>query len=165
MALSRSRWWTSCPSGSRASSLASSASFLALSLDGLPFSWNHLLTLCFHRSNQDIVNQAVLEVSDQMLYDIENNRAPYKHGPLDPRLVSSASFASILVFVLVPGQDAQLTRFQGTSSKIGKCATCMQPLQLCTGHFGHIRLPLPVFHIGYLRFIQMILQNICKVRY
>ncbi|CAK7208262.1 DNA-directed RNA polymerase III subunit C1 (rpo31) [Sporothrix bragantina] len=88
------------------------------------------------QSNQDIVNQAVLEVSDQMLYDIENNRAPYKHGPLDPRL--------------------------GTSSKIGKCATCMQPLQLCTGHFGHIRLPLPVFHIGYLRFIQMILQNICK---
>ncbi|OAA54075.1 DNA-directed RNA polymerase III subunit RPC1 [Niveomyces insectorum RCEF 264] len=88
------------------------------------------------QSNQDIVNQAVLEVSDQMLYDIENNRAPYKHGPLDPRL--------------------------GTSSKIGKCATCMQPLQLCTGHFGHIRLPLPVFHIGYLRFVQMILQNICK---
>lgn len=41
----------------------------------------------------------------------------------------------------------------------------MQPLQLCTGHFGHIRLPLPVFHIGYLRFIQMILQNICKVCY
>ncbi len=39
----------------------------------------------------------------------------------------------------------------------------MQPLQLCTGHFGHIRLPLPVFHIGYLRFIQTILQNICKV--
>lgn len=88
------------------------------------------------QSNQDIVNQAVLEVSDQMLYDIENNRAPFKHGPLDPRL--------------------------GTSSKMGKCATCMQPLQLCTGHFGHIRLPLPVFHIGYLRFIQMILQNICK---
>lgn len=88
------------------------------------------------QSNQDIVNQAVLEVSDQMLYDIENNRAPYKHGPLDPRL--------------------------GTSSKSGKCATCMQPLQLCSGHFGHIRLPLPVFHIGYLRFIQMILQDICK---
>lgn len=30
------------------------------------------------------------------------------------------------------------------------------------GHFGHVRLPLPVFHIGYLKYIQSTLQNICK---
>ncbi|KND88847.1 DNA-directed RNA polymerase III subunit RPC1 [Tolypocladium ophioglossoides CBS 100239] len=88
------------------------------------------------QSNQDIANQAVLEASDRLLYDIENNRAPYRHGPLDPRL--------------------------GTSSKIGKCATCQDSLQNCTGHFGHVRLPLPAFHIGYLRFIMSILQDICK---
>ncbi|GJN86683.1 DNA-directed RNA polymerase III largest subunit [Purpureocillium lilacinum] len=88
------------------------------------------------QSNQDIANQAVLEVSDRLLYDIENNRAPYRHGPLDPRL--------------------------GTSSKIGKCATCQDSLQNCTGHFGHVRLPLPAFHIGYLRFVMSILQEICK---
>ncbi|TDZ24948.1 DNA-directed RNA polymerase III subunit rpc1 [Colletotrichum orbiculare MAFF 240422] len=88
------------------------------------------------QSNQDIANQAVLEVSDRLLYDIENNRAPYQHGPLDPRL--------------------------GTSSKTGKCATCHEALQNCTGHFGHVRLPLPAFHIGYLRFVMMILQDICK---
>lgn len=39
------------------------------------------------QSNQDIVNQAVLEVSDRMLYDIENERKPSQHGPLDTRLV------------------------------------------------------------------------------
>ncbi|KAK2738077.1 DNA-directed RNA polymerase iii largest [Colletotrichum kahawae] len=88
------------------------------------------------QSNQDIANQAVLEVSDRLLYDIEKNRAPYQHGPLDPRL--------------------------GTSSKTGKCATCQESLQNCTGHFGHVRLPLPAFHIGYLRFVMMILQDICK---
>ncbi|KJZ77416.1 DNA-directed RNA polymerase III subunit RPC1 [Hirsutella minnesotensis 3608] len=88
------------------------------------------------QSNQDIANQAVLEVSDRLLYDIEKNRAPYRHGPLDPRL--------------------------GTSSKIGKCATCHDSLQDCIGHFGHVRLPLPAFHIGYLRFIMSILQEICK---
>ncbi|RCI12924.1 hypothetical protein L249_0585 [Ophiocordyceps polyrhachis-furcata BCC 54312] len=87
-------------------------------------------------SNQDITNQAVLEVSDRLLYDIENNRAPYRHGPLDPRL--------------------------GTSSKSGRCATCHNALQHCTGHFGHVRLPLPAFHVGYLRFVITILQNICK---
>lgn len=40
------------------------------------------------QSTQDILNQGVLEVSDNLLYDVENNRAPFKHGPLDPRLVS-----------------------------------------------------------------------------
>ncbi|EOO01717.1 putative dna-directed rna polymerase iii subunit rpc1 protein [Phaeoacremonium minimum UCRPA7] len=88
------------------------------------------------QSNQDIVSQGVLEVSQRMLYDIENNRAPLTHGALDPRL--------------------------GTSSKSGKCNTCLQPLQLCVGHFGHVRLALPAFHIGYLRFVMIILQNICK---
>ncbi|KAG5965333.1 hypothetical protein E4U57_004170 [Claviceps arundinis] len=88
------------------------------------------------QSNQDIANQAVLEVSDRLLYDIENNRSPYRHGPLDPRL--------------------------GTSSKIGKCETCQDSLTNCIGHFGHVRLPLPAFHIGYLRFIMSILQEICK---
>ncbi|KAF5723694.1 DNA-directed RNA polymerase III subunit RPC1 [Fusarium mundagurra] len=38
------------------------------------------------QSNQDIANQAVVEISDRLLYDIENNRAPYRHGPLDSRL-------------------------------------------------------------------------------
>ncbi|TPX15815.1 uncharacterized protein E0L32_000149 [Thyridium curvatum] len=88
------------------------------------------------QSNQDIVNQAVLEVSDRMLYDIENERKPSQHGPLDTRL--------------------------GTSSKSKTCDTCHQKLAFCSGHFGHIRLPLPAFHIGYLRFIMTILQNICK---
>lgn len=39
------------------------------------------------RSTQDIVNQAVLEVSDRVLYDVEKMRRPVPHGALDPRLV------------------------------------------------------------------------------
>ncbi|KAL2887929.1 DNA-directed RNA polymerase III subunit RPC1 [Ceratocystis lukuohia] len=88
------------------------------------------------QSQQDIFNQSVLEVSDRMLYDIEKNRTPYLHGPLDPRL--------------------------GTSSKMSKCSTCNELLQTCMGHFGRVKLPLPCFHIGYLGFIITILQNICK---
>jgi len=38
-------------------------------------------------SIQNIVNQAVLEVSDRMLYDVEKMRRPVPHGALDPRLV------------------------------------------------------------------------------
>ncbi|XP_044721806.1 RNA polymerase rpb1 [Hirsutella rhossiliensis] len=88
------------------------------------------------QSVQDVANQAVVEVSDRLLYDIENNRAPYRNGPLDSRL--------------------------GTSSKTGRCSTCQDTLQQCNGHFGYIRLALPAFHIGYLRFIISMLQNICK---
>ena len=93
--------------------------------------------LTFERSNQDIVNQAVLEVSNRMLYDVENLRRPVQHGPLDSRL--------------------------GLSSKTGVCETCGEGLQNCNGHFGHIRLALPAFHIGYLKLVMNILQNICKV--
>lgn len=45
---------------------------------------------------------------------------------------------------------------------MGECATCHESLQDCNGHFGFIRLPLPAFHVGYLRFIISILQEICK---
>lgn len=86
-----------------------------------------------------MVSQGVLEVSQRDLYDLANNsniRNPVPNGALDPRL--------------------------GTSSKTGKCATCNLPLQNCVGHFGHVRLALPAFHIGYLRFTMTILQNICK---
>ncbi|KAI1081373.1 beta and beta-prime subunits of DNA dependent RNA-polymerase [Whalleya microplaca] len=88
------------------------------------------------QSNQDIVNQAVIEVSDRSMYDIDKGREPTTNGVLDKRL--------------------------GTSSKTGLCATCNLRLQDCTGHFGHVRLPLPAFHIGYIKFTITILQNICK---
>ncbi|KAI1089999.1 beta and beta-prime subunits of DNA dependent RNA-polymerase [Rostrohypoxylon terebratum] len=88
------------------------------------------------QSNQDIVNQAVLEVSDRTMYDVGRGREPIQNGPLDKRL--------------------------GTSSKTGICSTCGLRLQDCTGHFGHVRLPLPAFHIGYIKFTITILQNICK---
>ncbi|CAG8976312.1 hypothetical protein HYALB_00005718 [Hymenoscyphus albidus] len=88
------------------------------------------------QSNQDIANQAVVEVSDNMLYDVEKNRRPTQHGALDSRL--------------------------GISSKTGACETCGEGLQNCNGHFGQIKLALPAFHIGYLSLTQKILQQICK---
>ncbi|KAG9247944.1 hypothetical protein BJ878DRAFT_111427 [Calycina marina] len=88
------------------------------------------------QSNQQIVNQAVLEVSTRNLYDIDRNRAPFANGALDSRM--------------------------GTSSKTGTCTTCQEGLQNCNGHFGHVRLALPAFHIGYLKLTMNILQNICK---
>lgn len=88
------------------------------------------------QSMQDIANQAVMEVSDRTMYDLSQGREPTKNGVLDKRL--------------------------GISGKTAFCATCELKLQDCPGHFGHIRLPLPAFHIGYIRFTMKVLQEICK---
>jgi len=42
------------------------------------------------------------------------------------------------------------------------CKTCKKNLKKCLGHCGYIKLFLPVFNIGYLKAIQIILQIICK---
>lgn len=39
----------------------------------------------------------------------------------------------------------------------------MKKLADCSGHFGHIELALPVFHIGYLNQTIDLLKCVCKV--
>ncbi|OJJ60468.1 hypothetical protein ASPSYDRAFT_56036 [Aspergillus sydowii CBS 593.65] len=87
-------------------------------------------------SNDDIVSQGVVEVSDRKFYNLENDRAVVPHGPLDGRM--------------------------GISNKSSSCQTCGGALQVCNGHFGHVRLVLPAFHVGYFKRVIGILQEICK---
>src|SRR5271154_5703551 len=53
--------------------------------------------------------------------------------------------------------------FQGTSVKTGTCETCGLSQQHCIGHFGFVKLTLPLFHIGYFKNTLTICQCICKV--
>ena len=64
------------------------------------------------------------------------DRKPAANGVLDPRL--------------------------GVSSKAASCGTCGLKLADCAGHFGYIRLALPVFHVGYFKATLQCLQCICK---
>ena len=41
------------------------------------------------------------------------------------------------------------------------CATCGLNTNFCVGHFGHIDLAVPVFHMGYLNYVKKILSCIC----
>lgn len=50
----------------------------------------------------------------------------------------------------------------GVSDKVSTCATCKKKLTDCAGHYGYIRLCLPVFHIGFFKNTLNILQAICK---
>ena len=103
----------------------------------LPGLTNPLYAKFFLSSSQDIVNQAVVQVCDRALYDLARERAPAANGPLDPLM--------------------------GLSGKVGQCQTCGEPMQKCNGHFGYVKLALPALHIGYLKKIIMVLQDICKV--
>jgi DNA-directed RNA polymerase III subunit RPC1 len=88
-------------------------------------------------SNQDIVNQSHVELSDRRLFNLDHGRENLEYGPLDQRM--------------------------GIIGKLDKCPTCHESFQQCCGHFGHVRLVLPCFHVGYFKKIISILQSICKV--
>ena len=74
-------------------------------------------------------------VTERNLYQMPE-RVPLQGGVLDPRL--------------------------GTSDKKMECSTCKGRLTECAGHFGYVKLVLPVFHIGYFKHVVQILQCICK---
>lgn len=88
-------------------------------------------------SSADILAQSEVEVLTRDLYDLERGRAAKEGGALDTKM--------------------------GISSNALECATCHGNLALCHGHFGHIRLALPVFHVGYFRAVILVLQCICKL--
>lgn len=54
---------------------------------------------------------------------------------------------------------------QGPNEKGRKCATCGEEAAKCVGHYGYIKLTLPVFHIGYFRPTINMLSCICKVSF
>ena len=82
-------------------------------------------------SAEEVTRVAELHVSERNLYQMPDRR-PLPNGILDSRL--------------------------GTSDKKGECATCHGKLADCAGHFGYIKLELPVFHIGYFKATVSILQ-------
>ncbi|KAF2475560.1 DNA-directed RNA polymerase III subunit RPC1 [Lindgomyces ingoldianus] len=91
-------------------------------------------------SHQELVKQAVLEVSDRNVYELGSsgaNRILTANGPMDELMGIS----------------------KGGSQT---CKTCQSDLQTCNGHFGHIKLALPAFHVGFLRMIIEVLHCICK---
>ncbi|MQM02545.1 hypothetical protein Taro_035314 [Colocasia esculenta] len=85
-------------------------------------------------SGDEIRKSAEVQVWNSKFYD--TNVKPVEHGLLDLRM--------------------------GPASKMGFCATCHGNFTDCPGHFGFLKLTLPVFNIGYFSSILNILKCICK---
>ena len=86
-------------------------------------------------STQDIAQISELEVVSTRLYN-EESYTPTAYGLLDPKL--------------------------GVWNKSDICQTCKSNYVECPGHYGYIKLELPVYHIGFFKHVVTILQCICK---
>lgn len=49
----------------------------------------------------------------------------------------------------------------GTNDRNFKCGTCNGSMSECPGHFGHLELVKPVFHVGFLGKAKKILECVC----
>lgn len=49
----------------------------------------------------------------------------------------------------------------GTTDRMRTCETCTANTIECTGHFGHLELAKPMFHIGFMKPVLSILRCVC----
>ena len=49
----------------------------------------------------------------------------------------------------------------GSIDRGSQCATCREVPENCPGHFGHIELAQPVFHVGFITKIKKVLESVC----
>jgi DNA-directed RNA polymerase beta' subunit len=67
--------------------------------------------------------------------DLYDNMEPKRGGLIDPRM--------------------------GPIGNNNDCASCGLNPEFCVGHFGHIDLAEPIFHMGYIEYVKKILSCIC----
>jgi len=98
---------------------------------------------------------------------MENTR-PVKaiqFGILSPDEIRSMSVCNVIHFESFENKEIKvngvLDARMGSSQKNQSCATCGENISVCPGHFGHIELARPVFHIGFLTKVKKILECIC----
>ncbi|RKO94715.1 hypothetical protein BDK51DRAFT_25294, partial [Blyttiomyces helicus] len=49
----------------------------------------------------------------------------------------------------------------GCVDRSERCFTCEETINNCSGHFGHIELAQPVYHIGFIKTVKKILECVC----
>ncbi|KAJ2582274.1 DNA-directed RNA polymerase II core subunit rpo21, partial [Coemansia sp. RSA 1836] len=60
-----------------------------------------------------------------------------------------------------PKMGGLLDPRMGTIDRNVKCYTCGESMAQCPGHFGHITLAKPVFHIGFITKVKKVLECVC----
>ncbi|KAF2637425.1 putative DNA-dependent RNA polymerase II largest subunit [Massarina eburnea CBS 473.64] len=88
-------------------------------------------------------------------------------GLFSPEEIKAMSVVHI-IYPETMDEEKQMPRSQGLNdTKLGtidrmfQCGTCKEDIQTCPGHFGHIELAVPVFHVGFVVKIKKLLETVC----
>jgi len=89
-----------------------------------------------------------------------------KFGLLSPDMIRKISVLEIKTEDLydrdgLPVKDGLMDRRMGTLEPNQRCQTCGGLWNQCPGHFGHIELAKPVFHVGHMKKIVEVLKAVC----
>lgn len=61
----------------------------------------------------------------------------------------------------LPKQGGLNDHRMGTVDPRYRCGTCFHNIEQCAGHFGHIELHVPVYHVGYIDVVKKLLSCVC----
>ncbi len=86
-------------------------------------------------------------------------------GVLSPEKMRQMSLCEVVTDELYDGGKPKRgglrdPRF-GVSSRRGFCPVCQQTWSNCAGHFGHLELPCPIYHIGWMHETLQWLRKTC----
>ena len=88
-----------------------------------------------------------------------------KFGIFDPELIKKGSVCNVLSADIYDGTEPKINGLfdprMGVTDYSRLCTTCNNTIEMCPGHFGHIELAVPVYHIHYLSNILKLLSCVC----
>lgn len=86
-------------------------------------------------------------------------------GLMDPATMKRGSVCEITKPDTYDGSEPVINGLfdprMGVIDRGPKCATCHQKSEMCPGHFGHIELALPVYHMHFIDKVVKILPCVC----
>lgn len=97
--------------------------------------------------------------------DIQKRVQAIQFGLFSPEEIKRGSVVHIIhpetIENGIPKENGLIDLRMGTTEKNFLCQTCNGSSFECVGHYGHIELSKPMFHIGYLSKIKKILECVC----
>lgn len=97
--------------------------------------------------------------------DIQKRITSIQFGLFSPEEIRRGSVVHVLhpetVENGIPKENGLIDLRMGTTERSFLCQTCNSTSFECVGHYGHIELSKPMFHIGYLAKIKKTLECVC----
>ena len=97
--------------------------------------------------------------------DIQKRIVSIQFGLMSPEETKKGSVVHVIhpetVENGIPKENGLIDLRMGTTERNFLCQTCNSSSFECVGHYGHIELTKPMFHIGYLSRIKKTLECVC----